>query len=45
SCNPATFSRDLKRILEIGYEIEAIELFDMFPQTYHIEVLGKLVRK
>lgn len=45
SCNPATFSRDLKRILEIGYEIETIELFDMFPQTYHIEVLGKLVRK
>ncbi len=45
SCNPATFSRDLKRILEIGYEIETIELFDMFPQTYHIEVLGKLLRK
>lgn len=45
SCNPATFARDLKRILEIGYEIEAVELFDMFPQTYHIEVLGKLVKK
>ena len=37
SCDPATLARDLKVLLEAGYRIEEAHLFDLFPQTYHIE--------
>lgn len=38
SCNPATLARDLKYLKDKGCKItEAIQPFDMFPQTYHIE--------
>jgi 23S rRNA (uracil1939-C5)-methyltransferase len=44
SCNPSTFARDVKKLLE-KYSIESIQLVDFFPQTYHIETLAFLKRK
>jgi 23S rRNA (uracil1939-C5)-methyltransferase len=44
SCNPATLARDLSVLIE-KYYIEKIQPIDMFPQTYHIETIVKLVRK
>lgn len=44
SCNPATFSRDLKK-LSGKYKIESVRMIDFFPQTYHIEVLAFLKLK
>jgi 23S rRNA (uracil1939-C5)-methyltransferase len=44
SCDPATLARDLQSFLAGGFIIEEIHLFDMFPQTFHIETLVKLVR-
>jgi len=44
SCNPSTMSRDLK-ILKEFYDIERVQPVDMFPQTYHIEAVTRLVRK
>ena len=37
SCNPSTQVRDVVKFIENGYQIEKIQPFDMFPQTYHIE--------
>jgi 23S rRNA (uracil1939-C5)-methyltransferase len=37
SCDPATMARDAKRLTSAGYRLEKIAMFDMFPQTYHIE--------
>ncbi len=38
SCNPATLARDLKYLTEKGAKISsAIQPFDMFCHTYHIE--------
>ena len=41
SCNPSTFARDSKILIEEGYRLEKIQPVDMFPQTSHIEVVGK----
>ena len=37
SCNPATQMRDLRFFLEAGYRIGAVQPFDLFPQTKHLE--------
>lgn len=42
SCNPATLSRDLKVLTESNYKINKIKPFDMFPQTYHVEIAAWL---
>ncbi len=45
SCNPATLARDLKLFEELGYQTTDVEPTDMFPQTFHVEVVTRLERK
>jgi 23S rRNA (uracil1939-C5)-methyltransferase len=42
SCNPVTLARDLSRLVALGFELETIVAFDMFPQTHHLETLAWL---
>jgi 23S rRNA (uracil1939-C5)-methyltransferase len=42
SCNPVTLARDLRLLLDLGFELDQVEAFDMFPQTHHIETLAWL---
>ncbi len=44
SCNPATLARDLKAWTKKGFRLEALHLFDFFPQTRHMESLAILRR-
>jgi len=56
SCDPATLARDLAVLLQTPrkpadaaatahrYEIQSLDFFDLFPQTYHIETLVRLRR-
>ena len=56
SCDPSTLARDLAILLQTArkpaelpvpahrYEITAVDFFDLFPQTFHIETLVRLRR-
>ena len=43
SCDPATQMRDLKEFLASGYAVTAVQPFDLFPQTRHLECVITLV--
>jgi 23S rRNA (uracil1939-C5)-methyltransferase len=42
SCDPATLARDVRTFADHGYSLEAVEGFDLFPQTPHVEALAVL---
>lgn len=41
SCNPMTFSRDINLLKEY-YQLIDLNIIDMFPDTYHIELISCL---
>ncbi len=43
SCDPTTLARDLHLFAKRSYSVERLCLIDMFPQTYHMEVVGVLL--
>lgn len=43
SCNPVTFATDAKVLVEQGYELQQVGIYDMFPHTAHVETLGLFV--
>ena len=45
SCEPPTLSRDLPSLIAAGYEIAKVSLFDLFPQTFHMETVVRLRRR
>jgi 23S rRNA (uracil1939-C5)-methyltransferase len=45
SCNPSTLARDLKILIEYGYQCREVQPVDMFPQTEHVECCCLLYRK
>ena len=44
SCDPATQMRDLRLFLAAGYDLTAVQPFDLFPQTRHLECVLSLRR-
>ena len=44
SCDPATLSRDGKRLMAGGYTLESVTPIDIFPQTFHIETISVWTR-
>jgi len=44
SCEPPTLARDLVRLRELGYVEKRVQALDMFPHTYHIEVVAEVIR-
>lgn len=44
SCDSATLARDLRYLCGEGYEVERVQLVDMFPQGVHVECVVLLER-
>ena len=40
SCNPTTFADDAAVLDRIGFQLERVQVFDMFPHTNHVEIVG-----
>ena len=43
SCDPTTLARDLKILLAGNLRIQDVAIFDLFPQTHHVETVVRLV--
>jgi len=44
SCDPATLARDSRFLLEGGYTLKELTMYDFYPQTAHIETLALFCR-
>ncbi len=44
SCSPPTFARDALSLIGSGLTLTEVVPFDMFPQTDHVELVGKFMR-
>jgi 23S rRNA (uracil1939-C5)-methyltransferase len=45
SCNPRALASDLRRAKALGYSMDAVHLYEMFPHSQHIEAMGVLSSK
>ena len=39
SCDAASLARDAADLKAVGFRPRSVQLFDMFPQTHHVETL------
>ena len=44
SCDPATLARDLRKLVDGGFCLTAVQPIDLFPHTQHIECVTILDR-
>lgn len=44
ACDPAAMARDLKVAITLGYRLESLQAFDLFPMTAHVECVAGLIR-
>ncbi|MEP4649720.1 MAG: hypothetical protein ABJ314_06035, partial [Ilumatobacter sp.] len=44
SCDPVSLARDARLLVDEGYRMESVEVFDLFPQTPHVECVTRFVR-
>ncbi len=44
SCNPATLARDLAYLSSSGFRVEEVQPVDMFPHSFHIETVTRLIK-
>lgn len=45
SCDPVTLARDLAVLTRAAYQVESVQMVDLFPQTFHLETVVFLTRR
>jgi tRNA/tmRNA/rRNA uracil-C5-methylase (TrmA/RlmC/RlmD family) len=43
ACDPAALARDVATATGLGYRLDALRAFDLFPMTHHVECVATLV--
>lgn len=43
ACDPAALARDLQTAQTLGYSLQSLRAFDLFPMTHHVECVAILV--
>jgi 23S rRNA (uracil1939-C5)-methyltransferase len=44
SCNPATFARDAKTLIQAGYRLDWVQVVDQFRWSPHVELAGAFTK-
>lgn len=44
SCNPESFAVDVQQLIPFGYKLEEVQPVDLFPHTFHVELVAMLSR-
>jgi tRNA/tmRNA/rRNA uracil-C5-methylase (TrmA/RlmC/RlmD family) len=42
SCDPATLARDIAAFAGLGWRLDGLRAFDIFPMTHHVECVAAL---
>jgi len=45
SCNPATFARDARILVDGGYKFESIQVVDQFTWSHHVELVASFSKR
>jgi 23S rRNA (uracil1939-C5)-methyltransferase len=45
SCDPVSLARDVSLLADAGYVPERVEVFDLFPNTHHVETVTRFVSR
>ncbi|AZZ50492.1 class I SAM-dependent RNA methyltransferase [Rathayibacter rathayi] len=45
ACDPVALARDVGALTAEGYDLAALDGFDLFPHTSHVEAVARLVRR
>jgi 23S rRNA (uracil1939-C5)-methyltransferase len=45
SCDPVSLARDVSLLADVGYVPERVEVFDLFPNTHHVETVTRFVSR
>jgi 23S rRNA (uracil1939-C5)-methyltransferase len=45
SCNPATFARDARILVDGGYRLESVKVIDQFTWSHHVELVAGFTKR
>jgi 23S rRNA (uracil1939-C5)-methyltransferase len=45
SCNPATFARDARMLVDGGYRLESVKVVDQFTWSHHVELVAGFTKR
>ena len=44
SCNPVTFARDARKLVDAGFRVDWVQVVDQFRWSTHVECVSRFTR-